>query len=319
MSDNIEQLREFHWMADMLQNIDTGLVVLNRNNEIQVWNAFMENHSGILSSGVKNKCLFDIFPELPADWFKHKVESVFQLKTRAFTIWEQRPYIFKFKNYRPITGNADFMYQNISVFPLVSTTGEVSNICIIVYDVTDIATNSLALAKANKQLEHLSRTDKLTGLNNRGYWEERQQQIFARFKRHQHPCSLLIFDIDHFKNINDTYGHQAGDEAIRQCAQVLLDSARDIDICGRYGGEEYVALLENTNSDGALIFAERLRKKIESLKIDYEKHSFQFTISLGICELSPQIETAQQWLELADKGLYQSKQNGRNQTNIVKP
>ena len=104
MTKDIEQLREFHWMMDMLQNIDVGLVVLNRANQVQVWNAFMENHSGLLASKTKDVNLFDLFPEIPVDWFQHKVESVFELHTRAFTIWEQRPYIFKFRNYRPISG-----------------------------------------------------------------------------------------------------------------------------------------------------------------------------------------------------------------------
>ncbi|TQV86982.1 sensor domain-containing diguanylate cyclase [Aliikangiella coralliicola] len=316
MTDNIDQLREFHWMLDMLQNIDAGLIVLNRENEIQAWNSFMENHSGMLSSNVKNKNLFELFPEIPIDWFQHKVESVFQLHTRAFSIWEQRPYIFKFKNYRPITGTADFMFQNISVFPLKSSKGEVTNICIIVYDVTDIATSSQALESANQQLEFLSRTDRLTGLNNRGYWQECQEQEFARFQRHHHSTSLLIFDIDHFKKVNDTYGHQAGDEVIRMCARALLSCAREIDICGRYGGEEFVVLMTDTDSKGANIFAERIRQLIEKLTIEYDTHKINFTVSLGVCELTDSIKSAQQWLELADQGLYQSKQNGRNQTSV---
>ena len=318
MTDNVEQFREFHWMADMLQNIDVGLVVLNRENEIQVWNSFMENHSGIIDFKAKGQNLFELFPDIPADWFQHKVESVFELRTRAFSIWEQRPYIFRFKNYRPITGTADFMYQNISVFPLTSSTGEVNNICIIIYDVTDIATNSLALAEANSQLEHLSRTDKLTGLNNRGYWQDCQEQEYARFQRHKQTASLLIFDIDHFKKVNDTYGHQTGDEVIKCCAAKLLDCARDIDICGRYGGEEFVVLLENTAAKGALVFAERLRKAIEALEVSYEEHRVKFTVSLGICELTEAVNSPKHWLELADQALYQSKEGGRNQTSIKK-
>jgi diguanylate cyclase len=319
MSDNIESLREFHWMMDMLQNIDVGLIVLNPKNQIQVWNSFMENHSGRLSTQTMNADIFDLFPEIPATWFKHKVESVFQLKTRAFSIWEQRPYVFKFKNYRPITGTADFMYQNISIFPLVSSTGEVENICIIVYDVTDVATNNLALEVANKELETLSRTDRLTGLNNRGYWQECQERSFANFKRHNTPTSLVIFDIDHFKAVNDTYGHQAGDEVIRICARTLIACAREVDICGRYGGEEFVALLDNTDVKGAMIFAERLRKFIEKLTVTYQKDDIKFTVSLGVCELSDELSSPLHWLETADLGLYMSKEAGRNKSSIAKP
>lgn len=316
MSDNIEQLKEFHWMMDMLQNIDVGLIVLNQKNEIQLWNSFMENHSGMLGVNTKGQNLFKLFPDIPADWFQHKVQSVFQLKTRAFSIWEQRPYIFKFKNYRPITGTAEFMYQNISVFPLTSTTGEVSNICIIIYDVTDVAMSNKALESANRQLEFLSRTDRLTGLNNRGYWQECQEREFSRYQRHKNNTSLLIFDIDHFKNVNDTYGHQAGDEVIRICSRTLLACAREIDICGRYGGEEFVVLMANTEAEGARIFAERLRKLIARLKVTHDGKEIGFTVSLGICQLTESVKSAQQWLERADQALYVSKENGRNQTNI---
>jgi diguanylate cyclase (GGDEF)-like protein len=315
--NSIDELNELHWMMSMLQNIEVGLVVINRQNEIQLWNSFMENHSGVLSSDANNKVLFELFPEIPDDWFKHKVNSVFELRTRAFSIWEQRPYLFKFKNYRPISGNSEFMFQNISIFPLISTSGKVDSICIIVYDVTDIATNSQALEKANNQLEHLSRTDRLTGLNNRGYWQEQLESCYARFRRYQSPaCSLLIFDIDHFKQVNDTYGHQAGDEVIRMCAKTLTACARDVDICGRYGGEEFVVLLSHTNAKGAKVFGERLRRLIEKLTVEHHTDRIKFTISLGICELSDDVTSPKLWLEKADQALYESKENGRNKTTI---
>jgi len=316
MNNNIGQLKEFHWMMDMLQNIEVGLAVLNKNNELQLWNSFMENHSGILASSVRNRNLLELFPEIDKDWFQHKVESVFQLKTRAFSTWEQRPYIFKFKNYRPITGIAEFMYQNMSIFPIVSTTGEVNNICIIIYDVTDVATNRNALKDVNIQLEKLSRTDRLTGLNNRGYWQECQEREFSHFSRYQNKSSLVIFDIDHFKKVNDTYGHQAGDEVIRQCSSTLLNCARDVDVCGRYGGEEFVVLLPETDAKSALIFSERLRKSIENILVTYEQYEIKFTVSLGICQLNDKIKSAQQWLECADQALYKSKEGGRNKSSI---
>lgn len=315
MSNSIEQLREFHWMMDMLQNIDVGLVVLNKDNEIQLWNSFMENHSGVVANDTRNRNIFELFPEIDQKWFQHKVESVFQLKIRAFSIWEQRPYIFKFKNYRPITGIAELMYQNISIFPILSTTGEVDNICIIVYDVTDVATNRSALKTANLQLEKLSRTDKLTNLNNRGYWQECQEFEFKKFSRYQQTISLVIFDIDHFKLVNDTYGHQAGDEVIRECAKTLVDCAREQDVCGRYGGEEFVVLLSETDIDGAYQFAERLREKLEKLTIVYDGLEIKFTVSLGICQLTTDIASAKGWLENSDKALYRSKENGRNKTS----
>jgi len=91
-------MNEIHWLMDMFNTVDVGLVVLDREYKVCVWNGFMENHSGLLPSAVKHKDLFDLFPAIDEKWFRSKSESVFVLKNRSFTIWEQQPYIFRFKN-----------------------------------------------------------------------------------------------------------------------------------------------------------------------------------------------------------------------------
>ena len=151
MAANLE-MNEIHWLMDMFNTVDVGLVVLDRDYKVCIWNGFMENHSGLLPSAVKGKDLFDLFPVIDEKWFRSKSESVFVLKNRSFTIWEQQPYIFRFKNYRPITGKADYMYQNATFIPLTNTMGEVSHICIILYDVTDVAVNKKELEELNKKL-----------------------------------------------------------------------------------------------------------------------------------------------------------------------
>ncbi len=147
MSINAQELHELHWMMEMLHTIDVGLVVLDRDFKIQIWNGFMENHSGYKPAEVKDKLLFSLFDEIDEEWFKNKAESVALLKNKAFTIWEQRQYLFKFDNYRPITGTAENMYQNTTFIPLLSVTGEVSHLCILIYDVTDNAMNKQMLEK----------------------------------------------------------------------------------------------------------------------------------------------------------------------------
>ena len=159
MSLQVEQMNELHWQMQMLHTIDVGLVVLDRDYKIQIWNGFMENHSGLLPREVKDKNLFSLFSEIPEAWFKRKAESVFLLKNKAFTIWEQRAYLFKFQNYRPITGTADHMYQNTTFIPLISATGKVTHLCLIVYDVTDNAVHKQDLERANAELAILSQTD----------------------------------------------------------------------------------------------------------------------------------------------------------------
>lgn len=148
----LSDMTEFHWMMDMLQTVDVGLVVLDRAFNIKLWNGFMESHSGLLPSQVREKCLFDLFPEIDRKWFSNKCRPVFDLKNRAFIIWEQRPYVFKFSNYRPLTGTEDNMYQNITLSPLTSTTGKVDNICMMIYDVTDVAASKKMLESAQVTL-----------------------------------------------------------------------------------------------------------------------------------------------------------------------
>lgn len=157
--DNQDAFNEFHWIMAMVQTIDAGLVVLDKSFQVQLWNDFMENHSGIRGKAIKEGNLFDHFPELPESWLRKKVESVFLLKNNAFTSWEQRPYVFHFNNYRPVTGISEFMYQNMTIIPLPSLTGEVTHVSLIIYDVTDIAVNKLQLNKANEKLTTLGHGD----------------------------------------------------------------------------------------------------------------------------------------------------------------
>lgn len=317
MSDNLD-LNEFHWLLAIVQGIDVGVVVLDREYRIQVWNTFMENRSGRLPREVHGQSFFSLFPEVEEEWFRHKVESVATLGTPAFTIWEQRPYLVRFKNYQPITGQEEFMYQNTVILPLHGVNTTVEHICLIIYDVTNVATNKQQLQAVNQQLKHLSRTDRLTGLNNRGYWEECLQHEYARHRRYQSMAALVMFDIDHFKAVNDTYGHPAGDKVIQAVAEVVREQVRDTDYPGRYGGEEFVVLLPDVDSAGAMLFAERLRQRIEALLVTYENQSIPFTISLGVADLSYPTNGHQQLIERADQALYASKQGGRNQTNCYK-
>ena len=313
MSDNNELLQDFHWLMDVLQNVDVGLVLLDEDYNIQLWNSFMQNHSAKLPTEVLGNNLFSTFPELPANWLRRKVESVKALRNSAFTTWEQRPYLFQFRNYRPVTGMTEFMYQNCTIIPITNARSEITHICLIIYDVTEVAANRLQLQRANSKLHIVSQTDGLTGLLNRKHWEEGLVHEFKRFQRYQHTCSLLMLDIDHFKRINDTYGHTAGDEVIRQTAAAIKGCVRDIDICGRYGGEEFAIILVDTNAAGAHVVAERLRKSIESNAIYYDEHVINYTISAGLYEITDTIDSPSKWVDGADRGLYCAKRAGRNQ------
>ena len=317
MSDS-NDLSELHWLLAIVQSIDVGVVVLDREYRIDVWNTFMENRSGRLPEEARKKTFFELFPEVDEQWFRRKVENVATLGTPSFTIWEQRPYLLRFKNYQPITGLEDFMYQNTTLMPLKALNGSIEQVCLIIYDVTDVATNRRQLQAANQELQRLSSTDRLTGLFNRGHWEEMLRQDYARHRRYERNAALVMFDIDHFKKINDSYGHQAGDAVIQQTAELVRQCTRDADIAGRYGGEEFVVLLPDTDSEGAVTFAERLRQSIEAYEVVHEGRSIRFTVSLGIADLSEPTNGYAQLIERADIALYSSKASGRNQVTLYR-
>ncbi len=316
MSLETSQLKELHWLMEMLHNIDVGLVVLDKEYKIQIFNGFMENHSGYFPREVKDKVIFDLFEEIPKDWFERKAESVFLLKNKAFTIWEQRPYLFQFDSYRPVTGSADYMYQNTTFIPLLSSTGEVTHLCLLVYDVTDNAMHKMSLEEANKELAILSQTDGLTGLFNRTHWENCLQAEYKRWARSQHSSSLVMLDIDHFKNVNDTYGHMVGDEVIRHISALIREHIRETDVSGRYGGEEFTILLADTPLKNAYVFAERLRREVEAAVVKYNDIELKYTISLGVAEVEPSIKNYEAWIECADAALYSAKENGRNKVSL---
>lgn len=315
MNDSID-LNEFHWLLAIVQSIDVGVVVLDRDYRVQVWNTFMENRSGVQPKDAHNQYFFSLFPEVNREWFTRKVESVATLGTPAFTIWEQRPYLVRFKNYQPITGQEEFMYQNTTLLPLRSTDSNINHICLVIYDVTDVATNRHQLQAVNAQLQQLSSTDRLTGLYNRGHWEESLKVAYARHQRYGNATSLVMFDIDHFKRVNDTYGHQAGDRVIKQVARLVREHVRDSDVAGRYGGEEFAVVLSDTDKGGAHFFAERLRQAVEALEVLHDGHSIRFTISLGVADLSSSSTSHTDLIAWADQALYVSKSAGRNRVTV---
>ena len=183
----------------------------------------------------------------------------------------------------------------------------------MVYDVTDVACSRLGLEQANTELDRLSKTDNLTKLLNRGAWESLLNSEFERFRRYGHDCTLIMLDIDHFKQVNDQYGHQVGDDVIRHLADTMRHCLRHTEYLGRYGGEECAIILPETSLEGACVIAERLRATIAAATVNSHDTDLSYTVSLGVAALKPQTASSQQWLRQADDALYAAKHGGRNQ------
>ena len=181
----------------------------------------------------------------------------------------------------------------------------------------------VSLLERNAALEELRRiavTDGLTGLYNRRNFDEIFAKEWRRSRRDQSPLSLVMIDVDHFKQFNDNYGHQAGDDCLVQVATALQSSVcRAGDIVARYGGEEFVGIFPNTDTDGALAIAEKICKAVTDLGIPHE-HSLvasQVTVSIGVASILPASDTDREKLiKAADVALYQAKETGRNRVVV---
>jgi len=168
--------------------------------------------------------------------------------------------------------------------------------------------------KTEDKLRQLATTDSLTGLYNRHRFIELSKREFARSRRYTRPLAMFMLDIDYFKKVNDAYGHDTGDKALRSLAETAIIALRNADILGRLGGEEFAVLLPETGQDAAMEVAERLRVSIERSIIVTNSHNLTITVSIGVACLDPETRTLEQLLKRADIALYEAKQLGRNRT-----
>ncbi len=176
-----------------------------------------------------------------------------------------------------------------------------------------------SLRKRNKEIALLSITDPLTQIFNRGYLNDNLPKAFKRAIRYHHDLSIIICDIDYFKKVNDTHGHQAGDLVLKSFVKKINESLRkDLDWMARFGGEEFLIVLPETDTNGAIVAAERLRSQISAMVIPFEGNDLRVTASFGIATVThgthnPQL-TSDDLIRAADQCLYRAKDQGRNQS-----
>jgi len=170
-----------------------------------------------------------------------------------------------------------------------------------------------SLQEKNRQLLEMANRDGLTGLYNHRYFQETLFKDFQRAVRYKESLSCIMFDVDHFKKFNDTYGHQTGDVVLKTLGGLVKELMRDSDLAARYGGEEFTLILYHTTKNDAVMIAERLRKTVEQHKFKSENLILNVTISIGVASYyHPDIQDAKTLIECADKALYKAKEEGRN-------
>ncbi|MFT6984262.1 MAG: diguanylate cyclase (GGDEF)-like protein [Psychromonas sp.] len=306
------QFTEFSKLLQELSSI--GFIILDRRMNVIFWNRFMELHSRIKSEEIIHRKLTGFFPDVNEAWLNKKIKTTLVLNNQAVTSWEQRPYLLKLPSTQSSIDDVDFMYQNCSYFPVKNSDNVTIAVGVAIYDVTEIAVAQKLLENVTEQaldLQEISTHDHLTGLFNRKFFADQLVQDASRCRRLNWGLGLAMIDADKFKFINDTYGHQVGDEVLKELAVRLQGTLRTFDSLCRYGGEEFVLILPNVDQQQTRLICERLRKSVSNTPILCGEHEINMTVSIGTSCFDKE-KSLEDIIAEADGALYLAKNNGRN-------
>ncbi|SNY54841.1 diguanylate cyclase (GGDEF) domain-containing protein [Arsukibacterium tuosuense] len=310
---------DIDWLSGpLLQQLNSGVILLNKQLQVVYINPYICRRADIQLESVQGKDLFSVFADAPKAWLSRKLNSVLSLQSPAFSSWEQRQYLFKLPHLRPVSSANQYMAQNCNMLPLTEPSSGEHFVCLLIEDATDAYVYQSQLQQSNLQLQQVNRLDGLTGVLNRNYWQQQLEVEVQRAGRYQHPLSLLFFDLDKFKRLNDEYGHQAGDIVLIEVAKLIGSLLRETDLFGRYGGEEFAIILPDTPLEGAIEVAKRICQRVAATPIEYQQQQLMTSVSVGVSQFSI-ATSADELIQQADLALYQAKRNGRNQVVTYYP
>jgi diguanylate cyclase (GGDEF)-like protein/PAS domain S-box-containing protein len=285
--------------------LNIGIVILDRDLKVHKWNRWMEIHSDISADEIIGKSILNVFPDLNNKRFIRSYKSVFAFGNLSFFSQKLHHYLFPFKSTSYSGAEFDYMQQSCAMGPLRDENKEIKYLYIYVQDVTEVAVYEQKLLEMNMK-------DGMTGVYNRRFLETKIVEEFERHKRYKADFSLIMFDIDHFKKVNDVYGHQCGDFILKSVSSRIASIIRNVDFLIRYGGEEFCCLLPHTPMKFAAKVAERFRKVVMEQEHNFDGQDIKVTISLGVAELRESITSVEEMLKKADEALYKAKGEGRN-------
>lgn len=299
----------------IFNTIDNGILILDEELNVKAWNKWLEIKTNIKKDEILEKNICEEFDYIDKRKLTRKIKSVLITNHSSFFSVEPHKYFIKINTSSIIGKIFDTMRQDVTIVPYDV---EKRLVCLYIYDHTKLHESSEKLKILNSELKELSSRDPLTHLYNRRYFAEFSQRMQNLSIRYSHDISIIILDIDNFKNINDSYGHSVGDSVIISLANILTDNVRKSDVVARYGGEEFVILLYNTGLDFGKVIAENIRKDVEESTVNYKKEKVKFTVSIGIAQfnLKEDVKKIENTINRADKLLYAAKTNGKNRVEF---
>lgn len=296
--------------AAAFDGICTGAFVVSADHRIYAWNQWMAEKTKVCSGDAIGRTIERLFPGFENKRFDWALSQVIEHRSEQIMSYSLNRYLIPIELESSIDANLVYMPQQVYISPLRSDDG--SNLAVVlIIDLTDSVIRSNTLLKVAFKLEEESHRDMLTNVYNRRYLMEWLIQQRKLIQRYHYPISCLLFDLDHFKSINDNYGHEKGDEVLVQFSAIVAAMLRDGDVMVRYGGEEFLVLLTHTDLELALSIAERIRVKINGSSLAGLPQGV-LTTSVGVSTWVEGHDECGGVLAMADEALYLAKDAGRN-------
>ncbi|MDJ0621980.1 MAG: diguanylate cyclase [Desulfocapsaceae bacterium] len=296
----MDQLKKEDYLA-IINSIHDGLYFVDENRKIIFWNDAAERISGFSEEEVVGKCCADsILTHIDVDGnYLCEQGCPLQVTMDDKQAHEDTVYLHHKKGHRiPI---------HVRTSPLIDSQGNVTGAIELFTDISNQEANAMRV----KELEKLALLDTLTNLANRRYLEQEIHIRLSELDRFNVPFGLFFMDIDYFKKINDKYGHEIGDEILRYTSKTFVVNSRPFDLYGRWGGEEFVAIIRNVNEKELRGIAERVRRLVERSYIIHHGRKIMVTLSIG-ATMAVQSDSVKSVINRADENMYQGKQEGRN-------
>jgi len=289
----------------LLDLIPLGVAVLDSEMRVTYWNACLEDWTGVPRSEMLGADIRKRFRHLSEPRYMDRLRDIFRGGPPALFSSQLHPHLLP----APLASGRLRSLKTLAV-PVPSPTG--FDVLLAAQDVSDLADAMVALRAARAHAEHQAGTDALTGIPNRRDFFDTARKALAHARRHNHPCTLLMIDVDGLKTVNDRLGHAAGDELLLAMPGIFARSLRESDIVARLGGDEFAVLLLETEETAGAAAAERLRSAVNGELLTIDGVEVGMSISVGLASFTHDIADIESLLKRADAALYGAKRAGRN-------
>lgn len=304
-----------HLFSSVLAAVRTGVIVFDPAQRVVLWNRWVEQYSHCAAHEVLGKPFAEVFPDMVDGRTHIAIQEALRNNFASLISQTLNKAPFPLYANAADTPNGVRLQQAVHVMPL-DVPGLPRHCMVQITDVSMAVSRERKLREMAVELESQTLVDGLTGIANRRRFDLHLEDEFRRAKRSGFPVSLIMIDVDYFKNYNDNYGHQRGDECLVRIANALSSVLnRSRDLMARYGGEEFAAILPDTDSEGALQVAQAMRAKVAALKLEhgYSDVAPHVTVSLGVSTIAPELlAKSGSLIHAADRALYQAKRSMRN-------